>query len=49
MCGLIDNLAAGGAAIAVHGEPGIGKSSLLRAVADYGIQSVAQPTMQSAD
>jgi hypothetical protein len=36
LCGLVDGIAAGGGAMTVQGEPGIGKSSLLRAVADYG-------------
>ena len=35
---LIDRIRAGGGTIVVLGEPGIGKSSLLRAAADYGRQ-----------
>ena len=36
LAALIDQAADGGAAIVVIGDPGIGKSSLLRAVADHG-------------
>jgi DNA-binding CsgD family transcriptional regulator len=36
LVGLIDKAADGGAAIVVIGDPGIGKSSLLRAAADHG-------------
>jgi hypothetical protein len=36
LAGLIDQAADGGAAIVVIGDPGIGKSSLLRAAADHG-------------
>ncbi len=39
LAGLVDQARAAGAAIAVLGDPGIGKSSLLRAVADYARQS----------
>ena len=39
LAGLIDQVHDRGAAIAVHGEAGIGKSSLLRAAAEYGRQS----------
>jgi DNA-binding CsgD family transcriptional regulator len=36
LTGLIDEVANGGAAIVVLGDPGIGKSSLLRAAAEHG-------------
>jgi predicted ATPase len=36
LTGLIDQVRLRGAAVAVLGEPGIGKSSVLRAAADYG-------------
>jgi DNA-binding CsgD family transcriptional regulator len=36
LTGLIDQVTEGGAAIVVLGDPGIGKSSLLRAAADHG-------------
>jgi DNA-binding CsgD family transcriptional regulator len=39
LTGLIDEIHVRGAAVAVYGEPGIGKSSLLRAAADYGSQA----------
>lgn len=39
LVGLVDQAHEAGAAIAVLGDPGIGKSSLLRAVADYARQS----------
>jgi len=36
LTGLIDQVTDSGAAIVVLGDPGIGKSSLLRGAADYG-------------
>jgi ABC-type transport system involved in cytochrome c biogenesis ATPase subunit len=36
LTGLIDQVTGSGAAIVVLGDPGIGKSSLLRAAADHG-------------
>lgn len=36
LTGLIDQVTDSGAAIVVLGDPGIGKSSLLRAAADHG-------------
>ncbi len=35
LSGLVDSLSLGGGAVAIHGEPGMGKTSLLTFVADY--------------